>query len=243
MDGLLRCGRYAFGPNRLHYCGPDANREILAYMQRGVADAGLEMLLKAFRTLYPYLKLIASANNIRDPFDNRVVEAYWIGNRLLENVEKKKIYQHLLDTLEIKKKIGYRSFELVTDHLRKGALPHHSFHVLNIWRRTGDLDIAHTLESMDSCRISWGRVVFVDGPFLTVETEPLVCENGKLALGKSVMKRIHRDISSPIDIEQLKNGDTITMHWGVPCEVIASDKARALKKYTLRHIAFANQVL
>lgn len=198
------------------------------------------MLLQAFRTLYPYLELIAAANNIVDPFDARVVEAYWIGNRLLENVEKKKIYRHLLDNLEIKKKIGNRSFELVADTLGKGALPHHSFHVFCIWRRTSDIDIAHTLESMDSCRISCGRVVKVDGPFLTVETEPLESENGKLAFGKPMMKCISRDISSPADIEQLKSGDLITMHWGVPCEVISPEKARDLKKYTLRHLALWN---
>ncbi|MBU1908160.1 hypothetical protein KKF59_03470 [Patescibacteria group bacterium] len=243
MDGSLLCSRYAFGPNRLHYCGPDANREIFAYIQNNATDVGLQMLLKAFRTLYPYLELIASSNNIRDPFDPRVVEAYWIGNKLLENVEKKKIYRHLVDALGVKKKIGNRSFDLVADTLGKGALPHHSFHVFSIWRRTGDADIAHTLESMDSCRISSGKVMKVDGPFLTVETEPLEIENGKLALGKPVIKRINRDISSPTDIEQIKIGEIITMHWGVPCEVISPEKARALKKYTLRHIALANQIV
>ena len=201
------------------------------------------MLLKAFQTLYPYLELIASANNIRDPFDPRVVEAYWIGNELLESVEKKKIYRHLLDILGIKKKVGSRSFELITNTLRKGALPHHSFHVFSIWRRTGDASIAHTLHSMDSCRISSGKVLSVDGPFIEVETEPLEMQNGKLILGKSIIKRINRDITSPTDIEQLAKGDIITIHWGVPCAVITQEKARALKKYTLRHIALANQII
>ena len=239
-DGLLRCSKYAFGPNRLHYCGPDANREILAYMQNGAEDPGLEKLLQAFRTLYPYLKLIADANSIRDPFNPRVVDAYWIGNELLKNAGEKRLYRHLLDNLDVKKKVGRQSFELVEDIIKKGALPHHSFHVLSIWKRTGNLDIPHTLESMDSCRISWGTVLNADGPFLAVKTEPLIYENGRLALGNPETRRIHRDISSPPDIEQLKSGDIITIHWGVPCEAISKKQAATLKRYTLHHIALAN---
>ena len=89
IDGLARCSRYSFGPNRLHYCGPDKTREIYDYIKEGAGDAGLGLILKEFKTLYPYLRLIAEANNIRNHFDDRVVEAYWIGNELLENVEKR----------------------------------------------------------------------------------------------------------------------------------------------------------
>ena len=80
VDGIARCTRYAFGPNRLHLCGPDANKEVLAYLKEGVSDPGLENLLRRFSTLYPYLQHIAQANHIADPCDERVVEAYWIGN-------------------------------------------------------------------------------------------------------------------------------------------------------------------
>ena len=83
MDGVTRCTRYAFGPNRLHMCGPDMNREVLAYMNEGVTDTGLTNILKEFQALHPYLTKIAHTNQIKDPFDSRVVEAYWIGNELL----------------------------------------------------------------------------------------------------------------------------------------------------------------
>jgi hypothetical protein len=59
MDGVLRCSRYAFGPNRLHFCGPDANREIWDYVNEGFTDFGLQKLLRGFETLYPYLDRIA----------------------------------------------------------------------------------------------------------------------------------------------------------------------------------------
>ena len=41
---------------------------------------------RGFEGAYPYLELIASENGIADPLDARVVEAYWLGNDLLEHV-------------------------------------------------------------------------------------------------------------------------------------------------------------
>ena len=243
MDGLLRCSRYSFGPNRLHYCGPDANREILGYIQSGASDLGLKDLMKAFKTLYPYLKFIAEANSIRDPLDDKVVEAYWIGNELLETIEKKNFYRHLLEDHELKKKVGAKAFEEITGKIREGAVPHHSFHVFNVWKRTGYLEREHTLESMDSCRISWGEVEIIDGPSIIISTEPLVYSEGKIFLGAPINKRVTRNLESYFDIEQLKIGDIVTTHWGVPCETITALQALTLKKYTLKHLKLANKTI
>ncbi|KKS38345.1 MAG: hypothetical protein UV01_C0004G0147 [Parcubacteria group bacterium GW2011_GWA2_42_14] len=242
-DGLLMCSRYAFGPNRLHYCGPDANREIFSYIKERAGDPGLEILLKAFKTMYPYLRLIADANSIRDPFDNRVVEAYWLGNELLETVEKKKFWRHLLEEQEIKKKIGNKSFEVVANKIKKGGVPNHSFHVLDIWKRTGHLEREHTLESMDSCRISWGKITARNGPFLMVKHEPLLYRDGKLILGSPQTTKIAISLESDRDIEELKTGDLVSIHWGVICEKITPRQAGMLKKYTLRHLELANQTI
>jgi len=59
MNGILRCSRYAFGPNRLHYCGPDANSEIRSYIDEDATDPGLEKLMSQFQTMFPYLRHIA----------------------------------------------------------------------------------------------------------------------------------------------------------------------------------------
>lgn len=241
MDGVLRCSRYAFGPNRLHYCGPDANREILAYMKESVVDPWLEAVLFRFKTMYPYLRQIALSNNIRDPFDNRVVEAYWLGNKLLRGVEKKAFYNHLVDDHHMKKRLKLKSFAKLRKKLEKGALPHHSFHVLNIWKRTGHIERAHTLESIDACRISWGKVISVAGPHILVETQPIISNSDGLSLSQPVRKKLVRHLES--DIDEIKKNDTITMHWGVPCEVISAKQADQLRKYTLLSIQFANQGL
>jgi drug/metabolite transporter (DMT)-like permease len=243
MDGVLRCSRYAFGPNRLHYCGPDANQEIASYINEGVSDPGLAHLLKQFQTMYPYLQHIAEANSISNPFEERVVEAYWIGNDLLENIKTKKFYHHLVEGQQIKKKVGAKSFELIAEKLEQGAVPHHSFHVLDIWKRTGHLEREHTLESMDECRVSWGRVVKVDGPLIIVLTRPLRYIQGKLFLGEPAQKKLTRRLESTYDIEQINVGDLVSIHWSVPCEIITPRQAAMLEKYTLRHLELANQTI
>ncbi len=242
-DGLLRCSRYAFGPNRLHYCGPDANRQLFSYLEAEIADPGLVIILRGFKTMYPYLRLIADANNIRDTFDDRVVEAYWVGNNLLDVVKVRTFFNHLRDEQQLKKRLGWGAVDVLGDKIVRGAVPHHSFHVLEVWKRTGHLDKEHTLESMDSCRISWGNVLAVDGPHINVHTQPLVLRDGKLALGAAIDKKIVRSLGAEIDIESLQSGQIITMHWGVPCEVITRAQAAELKRRTLDHIRFANETL
>lgn len=242
-DGLLRCSRYAFGPNRLHYCGPDANRELFSYIDEGLADPGLEQLLKGFATMYPYLRLIADANNIRDIFNERVVEAYWIGNRLLDQVQVRAFYNHLRDEQRLDKRMGWEAVNVLGEKIVRGAVPHHSFHVFEVWKRTGNLQTEHTLESMDSCRISWGTVKSVDGPFIHTDVESLILQNGKLALGKATPTKIVRSLGAEHDIETLQPGQIISIHWGAPCEVITPMQAMELKRQTLSHIRFANETL
>ena len=243
MKGILRCSRYSFGPNRLHYCGPDANAELRAQIEAGATDFGLAKLLKQFKTLYPYLLHIAEANRIKDPFDDRVVEAYWLGNKLLEVVEKRKLHRFLIDNLEVKKLIGSKEFRWVEEKISQGAVPHHSFHVFNIWRRTGNSDVPHSLQSLDECRVSSGTVTSINGPEIIVLTEPLIYTSGKLVLGKPVSKILIRELQAEYDIEQIKPGQIVSIHWSVPCEVITKKQATALKKYTLKSIALTNQTI
>src|SRR4249919_2138534 len=84
--GPVRFARYAYGPNRLGYCGPDAADELLGEATEGGDLRRIRELARGFEGAWPYLELIARANGIADPLDGRVVEAYWLGNRLLDGV-------------------------------------------------------------------------------------------------------------------------------------------------------------
>ena len=245
MDGILRCSRYSFGPNRLHYCGPDANAELRAQIEAKDFNFGLVKILREFKTLYPYLCLIAKANNISNPFDTRVVEAYWLGNELLENVGKKRLYNFLIDDLEIKKKSKTSELKWLENKIIQGAVPHHSFHVLNLWWQQGGRNekVAQEFASLDECRVATGEIVSVNGPEIIVNTEPLIYLAGKIIFGASIRKTLTRQLEAEYDIEQLKPGELVSFHWGVPCEVLNLTQAANLKKYTLQNIAFANQTI
>jgi len=94
-EGALLAARFSFMPNRLGYCGPEENRTMLQYLADGHGDRGLEQILARFAGAFPYYTFIAAANGISDPFHPSVIEAYWIGNALLDRVEAADLWQHL----------------------------------------------------------------------------------------------------------------------------------------------------
>ena len=223
MQGLLRCARYSFAPNKLRYCGPDKNKELEAYLKVRVEDRGLKQLLNDFQVMYPYLKLIADENGINDPFDEQVVEAYWLGNELLDSVSLKSFFNHSQPRLTKK---DLRWFEV---KLGRGAKPNHNFHVFNFWKRTGHLARLQTVETMDNCRISAGEVVDLNN----VKTNRLVYQHGQLSFEPAIK-----------EVQSLENGykpgDLVTIHWNWVCEKINQKQAENLEKYTKWHLKLAN---
>jgi hypothetical protein len=99
IPGALLFGHYAFPPNRLGYCGPDDHQALFQYVVERRTDSGLLELERRFEGAFPYPHLIALANKIADPFDRRVVEAYWLGNRYLESVDAASLYTSLSESL------------------------------------------------------------------------------------------------------------------------------------------------
>ncbi len=239
LTGSLRFVRYAFMPNRLRYCGTDDNRTLFEYGIEQVVDGGLTPLLRGFTGALPYLHLIARSNGIADPFDDRVVEAYWIGNDLLTGVEVRQLHDAL--TERFGKQLQGRTRDWVLGKAPAGARPHHNFHVFDVHSRVGEL--GHTIETMDQCRISWGRVMRVDGAELEVERQPLVLVDGKLALGPCRPERVARQVEGRGFADAASAGDWVSLHWGWVCEVITSRQQTNLSRYTRGHLLLANQTL
>lgn len=243
MRGLITCARYAFMPNHLGYCGPDENKNLLGYISQEAQDQGLKEILVDFQTLEPYLSFIARSNKIPDPFDQQVVEAYWIGNNFLETISLRQFYRYLNEDLALSKKMDKRSLHHVFGKLPLGAKPHHSFHVLNIFRRTGHLSINHTLETMDSCRINWGKVINRESDELLVHYRPLIIEDGRLKRGNPLKKKVICEIDGRYFASRVEINDIITFHWGAVCEKISPEKAHLLDYYTQQAIDLANLTL
>jgi hypothetical protein len=239
LAGMLRFIRYGFMPNRLRYCGGDENRLLFDHAVEQVVDGGLEGHLKKFTGALPYLHLIARANGIADPFDPRVVDAYWIGNDLLDHVEVRQLYDSLLERFG--KQLQGRTRDLVLGKAPAGAYPHHSFHVLDVHSRVGEL--SQSLATMDHCRVSWGTVVEVAGGELVVDRVPLLLELGTLALGRPTRERVMRQIDGRGFVDDARAGDVVSIHWGWACEVLSAAQHRRLERYTRHHLAIANRTL
>ncbi|MFH0780098.1 MAG: DUF6390 family protein [Parcubacteria group bacterium] len=239
FDGLLQCARYAFMPNKLQFCGGNKNSALFEYCVNAVSEPPLETLLREFRTLHPYLRLIADANKISDPFDHRVVEAYWIGNELLENIRMNKFYWHLIDGLELKKKIKLSEFDKLALKIPLGAKPHHSFHVFNVYLRTGHLPIEHTLETMNSCRIGWGRIKKILKNEIEIKTSDLIVRNNRLGLGEPAIKKIAYKFIDQCFLKNPKENDWVSYHWNWACEIINEQQVSNLKKYSLQNMTIA----
>jgi hypothetical protein len=238
LDGPQLFARYAFMPNRLTYCGGDDNRALFDYCLTGVTDSGLRALLRKFTGAMPYLRLIAECNAILDPFDARVVEAYWLGNDLLQGVEARALYDSL--SARFGRQMRARDLELVLGKAPAGAHPHHSFHVLEVCPRTG---WPQALSFMDNCRISWGKVVSLDGSTLTVEGMPLVIAGHRLALGEPVRRAVNRGFDGSGFVNTARIGDWVSLHWGWPCQVLSPRQVAHLERWTLYHLNIANETL
>lgn len=240
LKGLALCSRYSYPPNSLSLCGPDKKKDLNWYTVTQKTDKGTLEILSQFFTLYPYLTLIASVNKINDPFDKKVVEAYWIGNKLLHQIPATSFVGHLSDKIRLKEKIKRPDLYRIFDKITEGALPHHSFHVLNIYKRTGHLGILHTLETMDACLINFGKVIKMSSSSIMVETKPLRLKNNHLMFDQNMNRTIMTQGEKDILFKQLKIGDWISYHWGYFCQKLTNEQLQNLVYYTNLSVKYAN---
>lgn len=238
-SGLLAFIRYAFMPNHLGYCGGDEQELLFEHAAAGQADQRLAPLLAKFTGAYPYLRTIAAANHLGDPFDARVVEAYWLGNELLDGVEASALYQSLEERFGAQLTPKLR--QQVLRKAPQGAKPFHLFHVLDVYRHLEHDEIG--MAAMESCRISWGQVKSVEGTELVVRRQPLSVAGGKLALGDAVDARVLRSISDRGFAGDVAVGDWVSLHWGWTCEVLDQRRLSNLSRWSSHHLALANRTI
>lgn len=241
MSGLKIAVLFGLRPHLLGLCGPKEaleQRLLLKFLQGRLSHRQILPVIKKFKGAYLYYCLIAKKNKIKaGPFNKKVVEAYWIGNELLDKVTandlKKMVKENfsgpgLLDKDEAAKKAG---------KIPAGSKPHHSFHVLAIGSVTGSVDFKNT-KLKDVCRIGWGKVIDRSKTknkkleSFIVKYQPLV--GGKrIKLGGLVKKEIFWDREIVPDV---KTGDWVAFHWNWLVKVLTLQEAANLKKYTLNTI-------
>lgn len=239
--GTLLAASFSAPPNILGYCGPDEGATLFEYLEAQESDRGLANILERFEGAYPPLQLIAQTNNIADPFDPRVVEAYWIGNELLGRVDLGAFYQDLEERFA--RRFKKRSFERFVGKVPMGTRPHHSFFVLNTPVRAGMLQIPHTVETMDQCRVGWGEITAITREHFTVRYKPLTLGEGGLGLGDPQELELPRRVQDKVVVGEAQVGDTLAFHWKMPCGLLSPEQVRNLERYTLHSIALRNLTL
>jgi len=235
-SGALMFVRYAYPPNSMGFCGPADSTAFREYANAGVVDRGLVRLAQAFSGAWPYLEMIAAGAGIPDPLDRRVVEAYWVGNRLLDAMP----LPFLANTLEerCRPRIGHR-FGWLAEGLLAGGVPHHSFHVFGVYPWVGllgdDRKAGHALTVLDRCRIRWGQVSAVHHGQVMVRSRPLLWDGRTLSLGEPQPE------TADIAVEtKLAVGDWVSLHWNWVCDRLTGAQLRAPRAYSRRHLDMVN---
>jgi hypothetical protein len=240
VTGSLLFARYAYPPNALGLCGADVRRTLLEYGDAGESDDGLAELARTFDGAWPYLTLIAGSNGIADPLDPRVVEAYWVGNELLERIRPTDLAHHVDDRFG--PRIG-RAREHVIDAVAAGAVPHHCFHVFAVYPWLGLLRtgvVEQPLHVLDQCRTTPAVVQAVDGDSLLVLARPLVWDGAQLRLGAPASRSV-RWREGGLAFVSPQPGDRVSLHWDFVCDVLSPTAARSLAAATARALHAVNR--
>lgn len=241
LHGLQLFARYAYPPNERGYCGPANARELLEYASTGTVDRGLTQLAEAFTGPWPYLTLIAGAAGIDDPFDARVVEAYWIGNELLGGVSMRDFGRTLEE--RFRPKAG-RSFGFLAEGVPEGSVCHHSFHVFSVYPWVGLLgesDRGEPLHILDRCRIRWGKVVAAIGEQTVVESRPLTWDGTRLGIGEPERETVLRSVDGLGLVDDLEPGEWVSLHWNWVCDKLDARQLRNLQRYTKHQLEITNE--
>ncbi len=240
-DGPLMFIRYAYPPNALGYCGPADFAAFREYAVTGVVDRGLVQLAQAFAGAWPYLELIAHGCNISDPLDRRVVEAYWVGNELLDKVPTTEIGNSIEDRF---RHLAGRDFPFLAEGVVAGGVPHHSFAVFCVYPWTGllhdDRKAKHALVVLDRCRIRWGRVTAVHGDQAAVEYRPLSWDGRLLTLGEPASEMARLALDGASIAQPIGPGDWVSLHWDWICDRLTQRQLGALRGFTARHLDLVN---
>jgi hydrogenase maturation factor len=241
LAGLRLAAIYGFTPCRLGFCGSGNNNNIKILEQFIKKDNSLSnkarQILIGFEAAYPYYQLIAKVNKIHDPFDLRVVEAYWVGNKLLDKVDKLN-FSKMISTSFIKP--GLFSQAQAQPKIKK--IPnkfylHHSWHVLFIGSVTGRVNF--TPKIVNLCVPLLARVKKTGEKALVLCRVLKKIKKNKWQLSDWIEKKVIHDTNF---INSLKTGDMVVLHWGRVCQKIKSEQADFLANILVKNIKSFNQL-
>jgi Family of unknown function (DUF6390) len=238
VSGPLAFARFAAPPNVLGYCGGADSDALVGHLRAGLDDPELVELCRAFEGAWPYLRLIADSGGLADALDPRVVEAYWLGNGLLDRVPAGAFAADI--ELRFRARTAKREWPWLAGKPADGARPHHSFHVFEVMPRIGmlrDGQVAAILPSMEQCLVRPATVVSTGSGGLIVAVRPLILRDGVLSFGPPVERSVLDGGGT------VRPGDPIAVHWGWSCGRLTPGQARRLANVTADALGRANQTV
>lgn len=240
--GPILFARYAYPPNRLGLCGPDDAPSLHAGALAG-ATAELRELARGFEGAYPYLRLIAEENRIADPLDRRVVEAYWLGSELSARISLRALHRNVEDRFRGRMAAG--DWHWLERALSAGSRPIHAFHVFEIFPRAGLMrgDMAPILETIDSCRVRWGRLIAADGDRVVVSASRLELVEGTLRVGPERPETVTGWYDAEGLLGGARPGDPISLHWGWACDLLSGPQLERLVTWTAAALRITNRAI
>jgi hypothetical protein len=226
VDGALLFARYAYPPNELGYCGPDGATRLLQPQD----TAEIARRATGFEGAWTYLEVLAEAAGVADPLDEAVVEAYWVGNDLVHQVDGTALLERLQDRFR-----GQTGG--VWHRAGDGAVPHHSFHVYDVYPWSAMLgsparDTA--LSVLAQCRVRPGRVLAVEGERADVLARPLEWDGTALVEGAEEPVTTRWSVDGRSLIATPAAGDLVALHWDWVCDVISGEQAARLEALDAR---------
>ncbi|MBS3131139.1 hypothetical protein J4212_01785 [Candidatus Woesearchaeota archaeon] len=187
----------------------------------------IKKLLLRFEGLYPYFSTIAEASG-KDIFDYEVVEAYWIGNALLDKLDDSDL-RKIIDRL-VKRGLPKSFGEKLKEKMPSGLAAHHNFNVMYVGVGMLTGSVPTSIQNMENCRISYGRVLEVlPSDKLIVDSNILKKENNKI---KIIENQTKTAVYLPELLPGIKAGDYVALHWGFAPMVLDEEQLRNLKKYS-----------
>ncbi|MFJ5172907.1 DUF6390 family protein [Streptomyces griseoviridis] len=226
--GAVLFARYAYPPNELGYCGPADASALL----RPEETAGIERHARRFEGAWCYLELLAEAAGLSDPLDERVVEAYWIGNDLLELASSPAVLARLRERFHGQTGGTWQD-------AAERALAHHAFQVFEVYPwaellRTSGHPTAVSV--LDRCRIRTGVVRSIEGESATVESRPLTWTGGELVRGPSRRESVRWSTGGRSLLPGLSPGDVVALHWDWVCDVLTGPQAARIEATEARQL-------
>lgn len=210
INGAQLCSRFAYKPNKLDYCGSTPAQAAIYQCIVYNKCQGLESHMQTFKGLNAYLNLFSRKFD-KPIFDYASIEAYWIGNELLEEF-KPDDFQQLVQYFADQSVPDFFLAELQEKFakLQLPFYPHHSFNVffVGVGNVTGSVE--YNLKNINNCLIRSAKIIAINEneQQLEVETEEIS------QVEPVKWTKVSRFINfQPEFFNKLKTGHYIAIHW------------------------------